>query len=120
MLHDLSDKSRVLKGFLRSGEAAGRPLRGASYNARMESSSAAGEPLEGRVPIRGEGRVLVNGESRPWRPDWTVTALLEELGATGPGVAVERNREVVRRAEQPATRLEPGDRIEVVRLVGGG
>lgn len=46
--------------------------------------------------------------------------LLEELDATGPGVAVERNREVVRRAEYSACVLQPGDEVEIVRLVGGG
>jgi len=46
--------------------------------------------------------------------------LLEELEATGPGVAVERNREVVRRREYADCLLEPGDEVEIVRLVGGG
>jgi len=46
--------------------------------------------------------------------------LLKELEATGQGVAVERNREVVRRAEYAACVLQPGDEIEIVRLVGGG
>lgn len=65
-------------------------------------------------------KVRINGVSRAWRPSWTLDALLEELQATGPGVAVERNRAVVRKAEYPACVLEPGDEVEVVRLVGGG
>jgi sulfur carrier protein len=36
------------------------------------------------------------------------------------GSAVERNGEVVRRADWARTALDPGDRLEVVRLVGGG
>ncbi len=64
--------------------------------------------------------LTVNGERLPWRPGLSVAALLEERGAAGPGVAVERNLQVVRRAEHASTLLEPGDRIEIVRLVGGG
>lgn len=62
----------------------------------------------------------LNGAPRPWQPDLTIERLLQQLDATGPGVAVERNEKVVRRAEHPETQIEPGDRIEVVRLVGGG
>lgn len=64
--------------------------------------------------------VRINGVSRDWKPAWTLAALLNELEATGPGVAVERNRAVVPKAEYPACVLEPGDEVEVVRLVGGG
>lgn len=36
------------------------------------------------------------------------------------GSAIELNGEVIRRADHPATALNEGDRLEVVRLVGGG
>jgi thiamine biosynthesis protein ThiS len=64
--------------------------------------------------------LLVNGEAHPWRPGLTVAALLAERGADGPGVAVERNLRVVRRADHATELLEPGDRVEIVSLVGGG
>ena len=64
--------------------------------------------------------VRINGVSHTWKPAWTLEALLAELQATGPGVAVERNRVVVRKADYPACVLEPNDVVEVVRLVGGG
>jgi sulfur carrier protein len=72
------------------------------------------------APQEESATLMVNGVARPWRPGFDVASLLEELDATGFGVAVERNGEVVRRAAHAATVLEPGDRIEVVRLVGGG
>ena len=43
-----------------------------------------------------------------------------QISGTGQGIAVERNREVVRRAEYAACVLQPGDEVEIVRLVGGG
>ena len=62
----------------------------------------------------------LNGSPRPCPPGLTVSTLLEQLEAQGPGVAVERNEQVIRRVHHAETLIEPGDRIEVVRLVGGG
>ncbi|MDP7063043.1 MAG: sulfur carrier protein ThiS [Planctomycetota bacterium] len=75
--------------------------------------------MEESHPASGES-VRINGKNQPWRPDWTVTDLLKELDAAGPGVAVERNLEVVRRQKFASTVIQPGDTLEVVRLVGGG
>ena len=47
-------------------------------------------------------------------------ALLEERGLRSDRVAVERNGAIVPRAEFAATVLEAGDRLEIVRFVGGG
>ena len=35
-------------------------------------------------------------------------------------VAVERNLTIARKTDWPATRVEPGDRLEIVWFVGGG
>lgn len=64
--------------------------------------------------------ILVNGRPQAWRSGLTVARLLEELNLPAEGVATERNGQVLRRAERVRTLLEPGDVIELVRLVGGG
>ncbi|MEN0110886.1 MAG: sulfur carrier protein ThiS [Planctomycetota bacterium] len=64
--------------------------------------------------------VTVNGERRDAPDGCTVTELLALLEAVGPGLAVERNREVIPRAEHATTTLVEGDTLEVVTLVGGG
>jgi len=46
--------------------------------------------------------------------------LLEWLELPRDRVAVERNREIVPRTGWDVTPIEPGDRLEVVHLVGGG
>ena len=46
--------------------------------------------------------------------------LVAALGCKPTQVAVERNREIVRRADHAAVRLADGDRIEVVTFFGGG
>ena len=65
-------------------------------------------------------RIEVNGEPRDVSTGITVTALLAEIGAVDGPVAVERNHAIVPRAEHPCTVLADGDRLEVVRFVGGG
>ncbi|MCP3059969.1 sulfur carrier protein ThiS [Myxococcus sp. K38C18041901] len=65
-------------------------------------------------------QVWVNGETREVPEATTLSALLESLRVGGPGVAVEVNAEVVRRAHHPEHRLQPGDRVEIVTFVGGG
>jgi sulfur carrier protein len=50
----------------------------------------------------------------------TVAQLISELGLGDRRVAVERNRNVVPRAEHATTVLSEGDRLEVVTFVGGG
>jgi thiamine biosynthesis protein ThiS len=64
--------------------------------------------------------VLVNGETVAVAEGATVTDLVAKLDLPGERVAVERNRRVVRKGDWSATRLEPGDRFEIVHFVGGG
>ena len=47
-------------------------------------------------------------------------AFVEQLELDRGPVAVERNGEVVPRAQHPDTVLEPGDVVEIVHFVGGG
>ncbi len=65
-------------------------------------------------------QLLVNGEDREIPDGTTIADLLELLDVRMKGVAVERNLQVIPRAEHGSTVLEEGDRLEVVTLVGGG
>ena len=65
-------------------------------------------------------RLVVNGEERQVAANTTVRELLTALGLAETLVAVERNEEVVPRAQHAATVLADGDRVEVVHFVGGG
>jgi thiamine biosynthesis protein ThiS len=64
--------------------------------------------------------ITVNGEPRDVPDGTTIDALLASLGIDRRRIAVERNREIVPRAEHAATPLAPGDRVEIVTMVGGG
>jgi sulfur carrier protein len=65
-------------------------------------------------------QITVNGEMHEILSGTTVRGLVEILGLTDGPVAVERNREVVPRAEHTSTELAAGDVIEIVHFVGGG
>ena len=73
---------------------------------------------------RSEGgatiRVTINGTARALRAPSTVAALLAELGVDRRAVAVERNRQLVRKEVFAATALADGDVLEIVSFVGGG
>ncbi len=64
--------------------------------------------------------IQLNGEPRTIEASWTIADLLNDLKIENRYCAVERNSRVVPREEHSDCRLEPGDRIEVVTLVGGG
>ena len=64
--------------------------------------------------------ILINGEPRQIEVGCSVAMLLEELKLQPRYLAVERNQQLVPRATHAACVLQPGDRIEIVTLVGGG
>jgi sulfur carrier protein len=64
--------------------------------------------------------VLLNGEEQEIRDDITIADLLKELQISLQYGAIAVNRKVVRKRDHEATHLQPGDRIEIVRPVGGG
>ena len=65
-------------------------------------------------------RIELNGEPRELEGGTTLQELVEQLSLAPERLAVEHNREVVRRADWPAVKLSDGDRVEIVHFVGGG
>jgi sulfur carrier protein len=64
--------------------------------------------------------VTVNGERCEVPDGLTVTALIEHLGIKGDRVAIERNLNILPRAQWSDTKVQPNDTFEIVHLVGGG
>jgi thiamine biosynthesis protein ThiS len=65
-------------------------------------------------------RVTVNGEARELPEEITLEALIHHLELAPDRLAIERNYEVVRRADWPHTVLAEDDRVEIIHFVGGG
>lgn len=64
--------------------------------------------------------IVVNGQPRSVTAETSVAKLLAELGVQPQHCAVEINLELVPRGQHAARMLAPGDRLEIVTLVGGG
>jgi len=65
-------------------------------------------------------RIRVNGDWAEHEDGLSVAGLLEAMSLEPLRVAVERNQQLVRRAEHAETPLADGDELEIVTLVGGG
>lgn len=65
-------------------------------------------------------RIKLNDEWLEIEPDETIAALLTRLGIDPRRVAVEHNLEIIPKVRYAETRLDEGDRLEVVHFVGGG
>jgi sulfur carrier protein len=65
-------------------------------------------------------QITVNGETQDIEEGATTADLIDLLGLTEQRVAVEINLEIVPLSEYPAHRLHSGDRVEIVRAIGGG
>ncbi len=68
-------------------------------------------------------QVWINGQPRSF-PELTTQATLEELitalAIKSDRVAVEQNGEIVPRTSWSGSRVQEGDRLEIVHFVGGG
>jgi sulfur carrier protein len=65
-------------------------------------------------------KIMVNGQPMEVADGLSVAALLDQLGIRREYTAVAVNREVTPRHRLEATRLREGDRVEIVRPMGGG
>ena len=65
-------------------------------------------------------RILINGESKELDDGVSLADLIKLLELPPQRVAVELNREVVRRTNWDSTILKDDDRVEIVHFVGGG
>lgn len=65
-------------------------------------------------------RIIINGEPRELPESMSLSDLVAHLSLVPERLAIEFNREVVRRADWPRTMLSEGDQLEIVHFVGGG
>ena len=65
-------------------------------------------------------RIMVNGQPMDVADGVTVEALLRQLDVNRTFTAVAVNREITPKSAYASTTLSPGDRVEIVRPMGGG
>jgi thiamine biosynthesis protein ThiS len=65
-------------------------------------------------------KIYLNGEAREFPGELTIDSLISALSLEPTRVAIELNRDVVRRGDWSQTVLRDEDRVEIVHFVGGG
>jgi len=64
--------------------------------------------------------VTVNGERKEVPAGLTVSGLLDHLNVRKETAIVEHNLTVLKKRENDEVEIKDGDRLEIVRFVGGG
>jgi sulfur carrier protein len=62
----------------------------------------------------------INGKRVELEHPMPLVEYIQSLGVDPRAVAVEHNGEIVERSAYASTTLRAGDRVEIVRMVGGG
>ena len=65
-------------------------------------------------------KVFINGEKREIEGNLNLRELLGKFDLPSERVAVELNKEVVRRKDWESIEIKDADKIEIVHFVGGG
>jgi sulfur carrier protein len=68
----------------------------------------------------GNITLTINGESRSIPVVSNLLGLIRHLEIGEERIAVELNRNIIRRKDWPETPVHDGDRVEIVQFVGGG
>ena len=65
-------------------------------------------------------KVLINGESKEISDKFNLSELLKHFSLPQERIAIELNKEVVRKKDWENTKIFDGDKLEVIHFVGGG
>lgn len=64
--------------------------------------------------------ITINGEKKSIENELNLRELLEELDLPDERIAVELNKQVVRKKDWDAMTINDADKIEIIHFVGGG
>jgi sulfur carrier protein len=64
--------------------------------------------------------IIVNGKEWEVHPQATIADLLSKLKISPKVCVVEKNGEIIERKRYNEETVKPGDRIEIIRMMGGG
>ena len=64
--------------------------------------------------------IILNGEVHTLPAPSRVSDLIAQLGLQGQRLALELNGDIVPRSQHTEQELKEGDRVEIVRAIGGG
>ncbi len=65
-------------------------------------------------------QITVNGEPMETPDNITAAKLIQRLGLEGERLAMEINEQIAPRSRHDEIVIQPGDKVEIVRAIGGG
>ncbi|MDD2892942.1 MAG: sulfur carrier protein ThiS [Halothiobacillaceae bacterium] len=65
-------------------------------------------------------QIFLNGEAHNLPEHSSVADLIEQLGLSGQRLAIELNGDIAPRSQHATLELKDGDKVEIVRAIGGG
>lgn len=65
-------------------------------------------------------QVLINGETRQIENELNLRQLLEKLELPTERIAIELNKDVIRKKDWESIKISDADKIEIIHFVGGG
>lgn len=65
-------------------------------------------------------KLTINGDTREFDEEPTLSGLLKTLGLEGKPVVIELNREALAPSEFAVRRLADGDSLEIITIAAGG
>jgi sulfur carrier protein len=65
-------------------------------------------------------KIIVNGDNKEFSEQTTLEELIQQLGVRKETVVAEVNRQIIQLEKRSSLMLLEGDRVELIRFVGGG
>jgi len=73
-----------------------------------------------KIIIKSVMKIIINGETKELAKELNLARLLETFALPNERIAVELNKEVVRKKDWENIIIKDADKIEIVHFVGGG
>ena len=65
-------------------------------------------------------KIFINGETKELAEEIKLNELLKHFSLPSERIAIELNREVIRKKDWENIKVNDGDKLEVIHFVGGG
>ena len=65
-------------------------------------------------------KIFINGDLKKFPKETNIVSVLEALNISSKHIAIEINENLVFRSDWQETNLKDGDKVEIVKAIGGG
>ena len=65
-------------------------------------------------------KIFINGDLKKFPSETNIVSVLESLNVSSKHIAIEINENLVFRSDWQETNLKDGDKVEIVKAIGGG